>query len=243
MNWLTHFCEKIGADIHAVRRGIGSDKRIGQDFLWAGVGYGGSCFPKDIRALRAAMLDQSLDVSFIDVIESVNQAQKELLGKKMLSYFATRGGISGKSIAILGLSFKPDTDDMREAPSLVLIKQLLSWGCNVRLFDPIAMKNAKALIEEDPNITWCSNEKETVREADAVALVTEWKHFRFMDFKEICSAMKGHAFFDGRNQYDGQEMMEHGFDYISIGRSDCICHDVQEQKKRPLEQEITLTAH
>lgn len=218
MNELAGFCERTGADINKVRKGIGSDKRIGYSFLYAGAGFGGSCFPKDIRALQAHGKTVGYPLSILEAVEHVNANQKQVLGKKLLDYFQTRGGIADKVISILGLSFKPDTDDMREASSLILIQNLLDAGAVLRLFDPVAMENARKVIPSHPKITWCMNELETAEGADALVLMTEWKQFRFLDFDEVLSKMKGHAFFDGRNQYHPLEMAKQGFDYISIGQ-------------------------
>ncbi len=235
MNELAGICELNGADINKVRKGIGSDKRIGYSFLYAGAGYGGSCLPKDIRSLRAQARSLSFETPLMDAVDEVNSRQKELLGKKMADYFAASGGLAKKTIGILGLAFKPDTDDMRSAPSLVLIQQLLDAGCAVRLFDPVAMDNAKKLIPNHPLITWCKDELETATEADALVLVTEWKQFRLLDFEAILKQMKGRAFFDGRNQYSPEEMVRKGFDYTCIGFktfkrgiANYTCADVQE---------------
>lgn len=217
MNELAGLCESLGVDIGQVRKGIGSDKRIGYSFLYPGVGYGGSCLPKDLKSLQAQANNVGYDTPVLNAVESINYRQKKLLGQKILEYFSDRGGIAGKSIAILGLAFKPDTDDMREAPSLTLIHQLLDKGADVRLFDPVAMDNAKKVIFDHPNISWCANEMDCTFNADAIALVTEWKQFRFLDFDEILLSMKGRGFFDGRNQYQAPEMAKKGFDYFCIG--------------------------
>jgi len=221
MNWLSQLCEKNGADITEVRKGIGSDKRIGFPFLWAGAGFGGSCFPKDLQALRAIAKAQELDTSLVDAIISINANQKKQLSQKIKNYFENRGGLEGKTIAILGLSFKPDTDDMRQAPSLVLIEELIAAGCMVRLFDPVAMENAKKQLPEawKASITWCRDEMHAAEKADAIALVTEWKQFRLLDVKQLLKTMSGNAFFDGRNQYNPSEMAKIGCNYISIGRA------------------------
>lgn len=224
MNELSGLCELSGADINKVRKGIGADKRIGYNFLYAGCGYGGSCFPKDIRALRTYAQSFGYDMELIHAIENVNFRQKRVLGHKMTQYFASHNGLTGKNIAILGLAFKPDTDDMREASSLVLIEYLLEMGANVRLFDPVAMENAKKLLPVCDQITWCTSELEAAKGVDAVVLVTEWKQFRFLDFSEMLSNMAGKAFFDGRNQYNPLEMAKRGFDYISIGQSPVYAH-------------------
>ncbi|MBA3958586.1 MAG: UDP-glucose/GDP-mannose dehydrogenase family protein [Parachlamydiaceae bacterium] len=219
MNELAGLCELNGADINKVRKGIGADKRIGYSFLYAGPGFGGSCFPKDIRALHAQAAALGYETPIIQAIEVVNKRQKQVLGKKIATYFEGSGGLKGKVIGILGLAFKPDTDDMREAPSLVLIDFLLRSGARVQLFDPIAMSNAKKILPVNPQIRWCESELEVAEEADAIALVTEWKQFRFLDFAAILSTMQGKAFFDGRNQYVPHEMAKRGFDYIGIGQA------------------------
>lgn len=218
MNELAGLCERNGADIYQVRKGIGADKRIGYHFLYAGLGFGGSCLPKDIKALRAHARDQDYPTPLLDAIEEVNQKQKGLLGKKIFDYFSAKGGLADKTIGILGLSFKPDTDDMREAPSLTLIRQLIEGGASLRVFDPVAMENAKKILPRNFPLTWCQNETETAVGADAIALVTEWKQFRLLDFFSLLEKMKGNAFFDGRNQYDPLEMRQKGFEYFSIGR-------------------------
>ncbi len=222
MNWLSCLAENAGANILQVRKGIGADKRIGNAFLWAGVGYGGSCFPKDIKALRQMAIDYDVDPLLIDCIEKINQRQKELLPEKIASYFEPFGGLQGKTIGILGLAFKPDTDDMREAPSLVIIERLLAQGALLRLYDPVAMDNAKVYLQGKVGITWCENELEVAAGADALALVTEWKQFRLLDFPKIIQVMKSHAFFDGRNQYSAREMAAFGFDYFGIGQSPAL---------------------
>ena len=219
MNWMSHLCEKTGADITEIRKGIGSDKRIGFAFLWAGAGFGGSCFPKDLKALQAIAEANDVSASLIHSVIAINQKQKEFLFEKIYSYFSDRGGLDGKTIGLLGLSFKPDTDDMREAPSLVLIEKLLNEGANLQLFDPVAMPNAKEILGDTPHISWCQDVLEAAHGVDALVLVTEWKEFRLLDFASLLEKMKGKAFFDGRNQYDPQEMAKRGFDYLSIGRA------------------------
>jgi len=219
MNELAGLCELTGADINKVRKGIGSDKRIGYSFLYAGPGFGGSCFPKDIRALQATGTELGYPLSMIQAVQDVNARQKKVLGKKIGNYYASRNGIKGKTIGILGLSFKPDTDDMREASSLVLIQDLLSHGCKLRLYDPVAMENAKKLLTDHSTLTWCQDEQEVATGADALVLVTEWKQFRFLDFATLLSVMNGNVFFDGRNQYNPHDMVKCGFDYIGIGQA------------------------
>lgn len=216
MNEIAGLCEKLGADIHHVRVGIGSDVRIGYHFLYAGAGYGGSCFPKDIRALQAMAREVNHDTPLLSAVEAVNERQKKLLAKKIDRYFAKTGGIQSKTLAIWGLSFKPDTDDLREAPALKLIEELLERGALLRLFDPIAMPKAQKILNH-PSITWCLDEYQAAEGADAIALVTDWKQFRFVDHKTLLKTMRGKAFFDGRNQYKKDEMTAHGFHYHGIG--------------------------
>ncbi len=221
MNELSGLCEIVGADITKIRKGIGMDKRIGTDFLYAGIGYGGSCFPKDIKALKKTGLDNSYEMNLIESIDKVNEKQKRVLAKKISKYFHERGGLRGKTIAIWGLAFKPATDDLREAPSLLIIEELLLHGAYLKLFDPVAIEKAKQLpiIKNNRDqIEFCQNEFDAANGSHAIALVTEWKQFRFVDFKRIRNSMKGCAFFDGRNQYSKIEMSQKGFDYISIGQ-------------------------
>lgn len=216
MNEMAAICEEVGADITKVRKGIGSDKRIGYAFLYAGSGYGGSCFPKDIKALRATAQQLDVQTPLLDAVEEVNERQKQVIGAKMAHYF--HGDLKNKKIAIWGLAFKPGTDDMREAPALILIRFLVEQGAHVFLFDPIAMKKAETMIKKSPQIHFCCNEFETAEGADAIALMTEWKQFRFIDLRKVRSLMRGRAFFDGRNQYQREEMRELGFNYFSIGQ-------------------------
>lgn len=218
MNEMASLCEQLGADISKVRLGIGADKRIGYSFLYAGAGYGGSCFPKDIKALRATARQEGCPTPLLDAIEEVNEKQKRKLGKKVIDYFAAREPLFGQSIAVWGLSFKPGTDDIRDAPSLSLIRSLLEAGAHLRLYDPVAMKRAKEMFKLSPQLHFCKDEYEAAEGVAAIVLVTEWKQFRFVDFKRILSQMKGRAFFDGRNQYQREEMAALGFDYFSIGQ-------------------------
>ncbi len=217
MNELAGLCELVGADINKIRKAIGADKRIGPHFLYPGPGFGGSCFPKDIRALRAHAESLDYKMELLSAVESVNVRQKNVLGEKIFAHFGS--DLTDKVVAVLGLAFKPDTDDMREAPSLVLIPQLLLAGAKIRVFDPAAMENAKQLLPKTSQITWCENELHAVEGVDALVLITEWKQFRSLDFTELAAKMKGRVFFDGRNQYHAEEMAKHGIDYISIGVS------------------------
>ncbi len=219
MNEMAGLCEKLGANIHAVRQGIGSDHRIGYHFLYAGVGYGGSCFPKDIHALEAMARSVGYSTPILHAVDSVNETQKHVLANKMRAYFKTRGGIRDKTIAIWGLSFKPDTDDVREAPAFTLIEELLSQGARLRLYDPVAIPKARAKIARPQinQITWCIDEYHAAENSDAIALLTEWKQFRFVNLDKILDKMEGKAFFDGRNQYRKEDMSLKGFHYFGIG--------------------------
>lgn len=218
MNQMANLCEELGADINCVRLAIGSDERIGNKFLYAGAGYGGSCLPKDVKALIYQSHEKQCECSVLIAVDEANLRQKKVMSKKLHAYFKSQK-MEEKVIGILGLSFKPDTDDMRAAPSLTLIHDLLEDNVNIRLFDPIAMSNAKQIIGEHPLITWCNSELEVADGADALVLLTEWKQFRLLDLEAILQLMKGKAFFDGRNQYDPKEMQRQGFDYFCIGRS------------------------
>lgn len=215
MNELAAFSEMVGADIDKVRKGIGADQRIGFKFLYAGAGFGGSCLPKDLTALRAQFAALGLTTPLLDAVASVNAQQKRFLFEKIASYYGT---VDGRTFAILGLAFKPNTDDMRDASSLVVIQQLLQGGATVRLFDPVAMNEAKKLLPDTPAIQWCRDEMDAAKGSDAIVLMTEWKQFRLLNFSAIIETMRGKAFFDGRNQYHPEKMAELGFDYFSIGR-------------------------
>lgn len=232
MNEMAALCEKLGANVNWVRKAMGADERIGNKFLYPGVGFGGSCLPKDIRALIAQGQACDMELSVLQAAQEVNQDQKKLMGLKLAAYFADKGGLKGKTICVLGLSFKPDTDDMREAPSLILIQDLIKHNVKLRLFDPVAMTKAKVLLDDQSAIIWCQDELEAAEGADALVLMTEWKQFRFLDFQSILMRMNGKAFFDGRNQYQPEEMARKGWDYFSIGRLPAytseLC-DVKEQ--------------
>jgi UDPglucose 6-dehydrogenase len=217
MNELSVLCEEMGADIKEVRLGVGSDARIGHQFLYAGMGYGGSCFPKDIRALGALAQNREIPMPILNAIELTNERQKQRLGTKMETFFKAQGGLAGKTIALWGLSFKPDTDDIREAPSLTLIKQLLESGAHIRAYDPVSNEKVKALLPSSEQITFCSDEYEAATGADAIALVTEWKQFRSIDFRRILPLVNQRVFFDGRNQYDSADMRALDFTYFGIG--------------------------
>jgi len=218
MNEIAGLCEELGANVHSIRQAIGSDERIGNKFLYPGAGYGGSCLPKDVKALIYQGSAKNYDLSVLKAVHETNQKQKKVIGTKIESYFSTQGGLKNKTIGILGLSFKPDTDDIREASALTLIQDLLAQKVQLRLFDPIAMHKTKEYLADHTNLIWCDNELDVAEGADAVVLMTEWKQFRFLNFSALLARMRGCAFFDGRNQYHPEDMARKGFDYFSIGR-------------------------
>jgi len=215
MNEIANFCELVGADVDKVRIGIGSDERIGKRFLFPGIGYGGSCFPKDVQALMNSGLENNFSFEIIKAVMEVNETQKTILFPKMKNFF--RGDLSGKQIAIWGLAFKPDTDDIREAPALYLINELLQAGATVTAYDPEAMENVKGIVGD--KIAFAENEYEALKDADALLICTEWGVFRNPDFGKMKSLMKDSVIFDGRNLFEIAEMNKNGFYYSSIGRS------------------------
>lgn len=214
INDIANLCEIVGADINQVRKGIGSDSRIGNKFLYPGVGYGGSCFPKDVQALIKTAKDYGYSLKLLQAVEEVNKHQKTVLFDKISKYF--KGNLAGKTIAIWGLSFKPETDDMREAPSLVLINQLLEKGAIVTAYDPIAMHETQRILGD--KIKYCKDMNEALIGADALAVVTEWSEFRLPNFKVMERLMNDKVLFDGRNIFDIEQIQEFGFKYFSIGR-------------------------
>ena len=214
MNEIANICSKVGADVTKVRIAMGLDSRIGRRFLYSGIGYGGSCFPKDVKALAATARENGYEPIMIDAIEKVNAKQKELLFKLASEHF--KGDLKGKTIALWGLAFKPQTDDMRDAPSQVIVKLLLDAGAKVKGYDPVAKETAKAIFGD--TIEYCEDAYETLEGCDALMLVTEWNEFRVPDFPRIKSLLKTPLIFDGRNQYSPAEMKELGFTYYSIGR-------------------------
>ncbi|MBU0489749.1 MAG: UDP-glucose/GDP-mannose dehydrogenase family protein [Bacteroidetes bacterium] len=213
MNDIANLCELLGADVNMVRKGIGSDSRIGTKFIYPGVGYGGSCFPKDVKALIRTANETGYKLRVLQSVEDVNDDQKHVLFNKVSKHF--NGDLNGKTIAMWGLSFKPQTDDMREAPALVLIERFLEAGCTVKAYDPVAMPEAQRRIGEA--ITYCKDQYEALIDADCLLLVTEWTEFRFPNYNVIKKLMKTPAVFDGRNIYDAEEMKEFGFAYHCIG--------------------------
>ena len=214
MNEVANVCELVGADVDHVRRAIGADKRIGSSFLFPGVGYGGSCFPKDVQAMKRFAADKDYTFRILDAVEEVNTFQKTKLAAQMKKHF---GSLKGKTIGLWGLAFKPRTDDMREAPAIPLVEALLSAGASVQAFDPEAMRIAKGIFGS--KITYASNAYDAVKGADALAIVTEWNEFRRPDFARIRSLMRSPVVFDGRNLFAPPQMKQNGFTYYSIGRS------------------------
>ncbi|HEX5025850.1 MAG TPA: UDP-glucose/GDP-mannose dehydrogenase family protein, partial [Agriterribacter sp.] len=215
MNEIAQLCEKLGADVDMVRRGIGSDDRIGKRFLFPGIGYGGSCFPKDVQALVKSSGDVNYEFRILNAVMQVNEIQKLHLVAKIKSYF--KDDLKGKKIALWGLAFKPNTDDIREAPALEIIEALVKEGVTVAAYDPEAMKNVKQLIGD--KITFADNQYDCLKGADALVIATEWNEFRTPDFLKIVSNLKNKVIFDGRNLFDINAIRELGFYYESIGRS------------------------
>jgi len=213
MNDIANLCEIVGADINMVRKGIGSDSRIGNKFIYPGIGYGGSCFPKDVKALIHTAAEYKYNLRVLQAVEDVNYDQKSVLFNKVMKYF--NGDIKGKTIAMWGLSFKPQTDDMREAPSLVLIKKFLEAGASVKAYDPVAMHEAKRILGD--SIEFVEDQYEALIDADCMTMVTEWPEFKFPNFNIIRKLLKQPVVFDGRNIYDAAEMKRKGFEYFCIG--------------------------
>lgn len=217
MNEIANIAECVGADIEQVRQGIGSDPRIGYHFIYPGCGYGGSCFPKDVRALEATGQEHGYRPQLLRVISEVNERQKQRLAEKILTYY--RGDISGRTFALWGLAFKPRTDDMREAPSRVLMEALWANGARVQAFDPQAMDECQRLYGERDNLQLLGTKEAVLKNADALIICTEWKGFWIPDFDQLKSTLKAPVIFDGRNLYDLKDLTDRGFDYLAIGRS------------------------
>ena len=216
MNEIANLCELVGADVDMVRKGIGADNRIGKRFLFSGIGYGGSCFPKDVQALAKSAEENKYDFKILNSVMHVNEVQKRVLVEKIKKYY--NGDLNGKKFAMWGLAFKPETDDIREAPSLYIIDDLVAAGAEITAFDPEAMKNVQQLIGD--NIKYAADPYEALNGADALLIVTEWSLFRTPDFDEVASLLKSKVIFDGRNLYDLEKMIECGFYYNSIGRKE-----------------------
>jgi UDPglucose 6-dehydrogenase len=214
MNEIANLCERLGADVDAVRRGVGTDSRIGKRFLFPGIGYGGSCFPKDVQALAQSSRKSGYSFKVLEAVMQVNEGQKTTLIPKVLDYF--KGDLKGKVVAVWGLAFKPQTDDIREAPALENIEHLLKHGARVQAHDPEAMENVKRLFGD--RISYFDTPYAAASGADALFLATEWPEFRSPDFDKLRSVMKGKVIFDGRNVYELDAMKDSGFTYFSIGR-------------------------
>jgi len=214
MNEIANLCELVDADVDMVRRGIGADDRIGKRFLFSGIGYGGSCFPKDVQALARSAGDHSYDFKILNAVMDVNYIQKKVLVEKVKKYY--KGDIKGKKFAVWGLAFKPETDDIREAPALYIIEDLLAAGATISAFDPEAMNNVKGVFGD--KITYAANQYEALKDADALLILTEWSVFRAPDFDQMEQLLKAKVIFDGRNLYDLEKMIDGGYYYNSIGR-------------------------
>ena len=214
MNEIANLCDRVGADVDMVRKGIGSDPRIGQQFLFAGVGYGGSCFPKDVKALIKTAEDYKYDFRILNSVQWVNKQQRKLFTEQIFRHFNNR--VAGKVFAVWGLSFKPNTDDMREAPAVSILSDLLKRRAKIRVFDPVAMNEARRYFKS--SVTYCKSNYDALRGADALIVVTEWNEFRRPDFDQMKKLMRGFVVFDGRNIYDPQSLHEKEFIYYGIGR-------------------------
>jgi UDPglucose 6-dehydrogenase len=218
MNELANFCEKVGADVDLIRKGMGTDTRIGKRFLFPGIGYGGSCFPKDVNALIKTSTDVGSEIRILTVVDEVNKEQKEVLVNKVLKFY--NNDINGKHFAVWGLAFKPNTDDMREAPSVVIIRQLLKYGATISAYDPAANESARFFLKD--SIAYENNEYDALKNADALLIFTEWNEFRNPDFNIVRLALKAPVIFDGRNIFDPEKMKELKFTYFGIGRKPVI---------------------
>ncbi len=216
MNELANLAEILGADIESVRKGIGSDPRIGYDFLYSGCGYGGSCFPKDVKALISTGSNNGYELKVLNAVEASNDVQKQVLAKKIKAHFGEN--LAGKHFAVWGLAFKPNTDDMREATSRILINNLLQAGATVTAYDPVAMQEAKRIFKDVAGLNYAETPNQALNNADALVIVTEWKEFRSPDFSQIKQKLKANIIFDGRNMYDPQAVKSAGIEYRSIGR-------------------------
>jgi UDPglucose 6-dehydrogenase len=214
MNEIANLCEVVGADVNMVRRGIGSDTRIGNKFIYPGAGYGGSCFPKDVKALIRTGDEYERSLDILKAVELVNDRQKLMIPAKLKRHFGA--SLKGKRIGLWGLSFKPHTDDMREAPSIRIIEELTAEGVEIRAYDPVAIEEARRILGD--KIELCNDKYETMVDADGLIVVTEWPEFRVLNYPVLDKLMREKVIFDGRNIYDAEELLEHGFSYYSIGR-------------------------
>jgi UDPglucose 6-dehydrogenase len=216
MNEMSRLAEKVGADIEMVRVGIGADPRIGTQFLYPGVGYGGSCFPKDVKALAMIAAENGMPSKMLTAVEEVNEEQKMVLVHKIVARYGE--DLSGRTFALWGLAFKPNTDDMREAPSRVIIGELLKRGAKVQAYDPVAATEAQRVMDGWAGLSYADGQKQAIEGADALVIVTEWKEFRTPDFDGIAAALKDKVVFDGRNLYEPELIRSFGIEYHSIGR-------------------------
>ena len=217
MNEIANICEKVGADANQVRIGIGSDSRIGYSFIYPGAGYGGSCFPKDVSALKKIAEENGYDAKLISSVEEVNNTQKLVIAQKIVKRFGE--DLTGFTFGIWGLAFKPGTDDMRESPAIYIIKKLVERGAEIQAFDPKAMEESKEFyLKGVKNIIYCESKYDVLKNADALLLLTEWKEFRSPDFEEIKTRLNSPIVFDGRNQYNVFKLEEKGFEYFQIGK-------------------------
>ena len=218
MNEMALLAERIGADIELVRKGIGSDPRIGYQFLYSGAGYGGSCFPKDVRALRSMGRAAGLELGVLAAVEAANTRQKQVLVDKVVHRFGEN--LSGLQFAVWGLTFKPNTDDMREAPSRVIIEGLIRRGARIKAYDPVAVTEARRLLGNLPGLEFASSQSEALEGSDALVIVTEWKEFKSPEFDAISRVLRNPVIFDGRNLYDPSMMKKQGFSYYAVGRGE-----------------------
>ena len=217
MNEIANICEKVGADANQVRIGIGSDQRIGYSFIYPGVGYGGSCFPKDVKALTKIAIENGYTAQLINAVEEVNDTQKLVIAQKIVKRFGE--DLTGFTFGIWGLAFKPGTDDMREAPAIYVIKELVSRGAKIKAYDPKAVNEAKEhYLKEIPNITYVTLNEDVLQNSDALVLLTEWKEFRSPDFDKMKTQLKTPVIFDGRNQYIAYDLENNGLEYYRIGK-------------------------
>jgi UDPglucose 6-dehydrogenase len=214
MNEIANLCERVGADVSAVRKGVGTDSRLGMHFLYPGLGYGGSCFPKDVRAIMHTATDAGLEFPLLRSVDEINTRQKKRLFEKVTAYYD--GNLAGRTFGVWGLAFKPRTDDMREAPSIGLVEDLLAAGCTVKVHDPEAMDVARGVFGE--RVSYHARNYDALKGADALLIVTEWNEFRNPDFGRVKKLLKAPVVFDGRNLWEPDDMAEQGFNYFSIGR-------------------------
>lgn len=218
INEIAKICEKVGADVREVRTGIGADHRIGYHFIYPGLGYGGSCFPKDVRALIHTAKDAGVVPELLEAVDAVNERQKKSMAKRIIEYFEAQGGVQGKTLAMWGLAFKANTDDMREAASLSIIEELTAKGMRVRAFDPVAAGHAKKVLAENSLVEIVDGQYDVLQGANALLIATEWNQFRTPDFGRIKSTLEAPILFDGRNLYSGEELAAKGFAYFSVGK-------------------------